>query len=138
MSQENVDVVRRLNAAFNSGDPEGFAEVCGESFASDAELRDLANAPDQEDVLRGPDAIQAALALWSAAFDELRADVEEYTDQGDVVVCAVHWNGRAKESPMSIDQILFDVYELRDGRIVSATVGFRSKREALEAAGLSA
>ena len=37
---------------------------------------------------------------------------------------------------MSVDTHQFDVYELREGRIVRPTLGFRSKAEALEAAGL--
>jgi ketosteroid isomerase-like protein len=49
MSQENVETVRRANAAFNSGDTEMWVDL----WAPDAELRDLANAPDQAGVVRG-------------------------------------------------------------------------------------
>ena len=38
---------------------------------------------------------------------------------------------------MSIDVNQFDLYVLREGHIVSATLGFSSRDEALEAAGLS-
>lgn len=38
---------------------------------------------------------------------------------------------------MSIDVRQFDVYEFRDGQIVRATLGLKSKGEALEAAGLA-
>ena len=133
MSEENVGVVRRAIAAFNSGDDRALSDV----YAPDAELRDLANAPDQASVLRGRDAIQAARDLWTAAFDEFRADVEEYTEAGDAVICATRWYGRGKGSGVSIDVHQFDLYLLRDGQIVSATLGFRTKDEALEAAGLS-
>jgi ketosteroid isomerase-like protein len=132
MSEENVGLVRRANAAFNSGDDRTLNEL----YAPDAELRDLANAPDQGSVLRGRDAIQAARDLWTAAFNEFRADVEEYTDAGDAVICATRWYGRGKGSGVSIDVHQFDLYLVRDGQIVSATLGFTTKDEAFDAAGL--
>jgi ketosteroid isomerase-like protein len=132
MSQENVEVVRRATAAFNSGDADASIEV----WALDAELRDLANAPDQASVVKGRDAIQAVIKLWTAAFDEFRADVEEYIDHGDFVICAARWHGQGKASGASIDLHQFDLYELRQGQIVKGTLGFRTREEALEAAGL--
>jgi hypothetical protein len=36
---------------------------------------------------------------------------------------------------ISIDTHQFDLYTLRDGKVVRAILGFRSKQEALEAAG---
>jgi ketosteroid isomerase-like protein len=132
MSEENVEIVRRGNAAFNDGNLDAFLEV----FAPDAELRDLANAPDQSDLVKGRAAIHEAWTLWTAAFDEFRADVDEYMDRGDVVICAVHWHGQGKGSGMVIDTHQFDVYEVSEGQVVRGTLGFQSKAEALEAAGL--
>jgi ketosteroid isomerase-like protein len=132
MSEENVEIVRRSNAAFNNGDVEGFLDC----LSPDAELRDLASAPDQSTVVRGPAAIGEVLRLWTSAFDEFRADIEEYIDKGDVVICSVQWRGRGKGSGVSVDLHQFDVLELSEGRIVRATLGFRSKADALEAAGL--
>src|SRR5512138_2189134 len=99
MSQENVEIVRRANAAFNRGDATASVEV----WAPDAELQDLANAPDQSSVVRGRDAIQAVEDLWTAAFDEFSADIEECVDAGDFVICAVRWHGQGKASGASID-----------------------------------
>jgi ketosteroid isomerase-like protein len=132
MSQENVEIVRRGNAAFNDGDLDAFLEV----VAPDAELRDLANAPDQSGVVTGRAAIREVWTLWTEALDEFRADVDEYMDRGEVVICAVHWLGQGKGSGMSVDTHQFDVYELREGQVVRAILGFRSKADALEAAGL--
>jgi ketosteroid isomerase-like protein len=134
MSRENVEIVRRANSAFNSGDATTFVEV----FAPDAELRDLANAPDQASVVKGRAAIEEVGKLWGAAFNEFSADIEEYTDAGDFVICAVRWHGQGKASGASIDLRQFDVYELLEGQIVRGTLGFRTKAEALEAAGLRA
>jgi ketosteroid isomerase-like protein len=127
MSQENIEIAMRANAAFNSGNLDEALEF----FSPDAELRDLANAPDQASVVKGIDAIREAWTLWAAAFDELRADIEEWTDAGDAVIGAVHWQGRGRASGMSIDVRQFDVYEFRDRHVVRATLGLKSMQEAL-------
>jgi ketosteroid isomerase-like protein len=132
MSEENGEIVRTAHAALNDGDLDAFLEV----LAPDAELRDLANAPDQSGVVKGRAAIREVWTLWTEAFDEFRADVDEYMDRGDVVICAVHWHGQGKGSGMVIDTHQFDVYELREGKVVRGTLGFQSKAEALEAVGL--
>jgi ketosteroid isomerase-like protein len=132
MSQENVEVVQRLNDAFNSGD----VEACLDLYAPDAELRDLANAPDQSAAIRGREAIKESWTLWTVAFDEFRADIEEYIDRGDIVICAVHWIGQGRSSGMSVDTRQFDLLRIRGGRVISATLGYSSMEEALEAAGL--
>ncbi len=132
MSQENVEAAKRTNAALNRGDFEGV----GEAFAPDAVLEDLQNAPDQPMRAEGVEAIRRNLSLWAAAFDKLHADIEEYIETPNGVVCAAHWQGQGKASGISIDVRQFDLYEFRDGRIVRAILGFRSRNEALEAAGL--
>ncbi len=93
----------------------------------------MANAPDQADVLRGREAMEAALALWTAAFNDLRADIREYMERGDFVVCDARWHGRAKDSGVALDMRPLGISRRV---IVSGTMGFRSKTEALEAAGL--
>ena len=133
MSQKNVEIGMRAVEAFNSRDVDAVLHF----YSPHAELRDLANAPDQATALKGIDAIREAWTLWTAAFDELRVDIEEWTDVGDAVIAAAHWQGRGKASGMSIDVRQFDLFEFREGQIVRATLGLKSKEEALEAAGLS-
>jgi len=87
--------------------------------------------------IQGIDRIRDAVNLWIGAFDELHADVEEWIDAGDAVVGAVHWHGQGKATGISVDSHQFDIYEFSDGKIVRATLGYRSRAEALEAAGLS-
>ena len=96
----------------------------------------MANAPDQSSAVKGRGAIHEVVNLWTAAFDEFRADIEEYIDKGDVVICTVHYRGQGRGSGASVDVHQYDVFELREGQIVRATLGFRSEAEALEAAGL--
>ena len=132
MSQENVEVIKRVNAALNAGD----IEAALQDHVANATLRDLANGPDQASVIEGTDGIREAFTLWTDAFDQLRADIEEFSDAGDAVICAVRWHGHGKASGVSIDVRQFDLFEFRDGKIVRVTLGLKSKAEALEAAGL--
>ena len=127
MAWENVEICARGNAALNRGDLDEALQV----FSPDAEMRDMANAPDQASVLRGVDAIREAWLLWAAEFDEFRAEVEEWIDAGDAVIAQAHWQGRGKASGVSIDVHQFDRYELEDGKVVRAIFGFKSKEEAL-------
>ena len=133
MATENVEILRRANAAFNRGDVDALLEL----LAPDAEFQDLANAPDQSPVVKGGADIREVWTLWRAVFDELRTDIDEYIDRGDAVICAAHWQGEGKASGISIDVHQFDLYEFCDGSLVRMILGFGSKDEALEAAGLS-
>jgi ketosteroid isomerase-like protein len=133
MSQENVEATKRAVAALNRGDNGGVEEL----YSADAVVQDLQNAPDQPATAEGGQAIRQNLKLWAAAFDELRVDIDEYIDGPNTVICAAHWQGQGKTSGISIDVHQFDLYEFREGRVVRAVLGFRSKKEALEAAGLS-
>jgi ketosteroid isomerase-like protein len=133
MSEEKIETAKLANAALNRGDFEGVADF----FAADAVLQDLQNAPDQPVTVKGVQAIRQTLSLWAAAFDELRVEIEEYVEAPDAVICAAHWQGQGKTSGISIDVHQFDLYEFREGKVVRAVLGFRSRNEALEAAGLS-
>src|SRR4051812_32098220 len=133
MSQENVEIVRRGNDAFNRGDFERFAEC----LHPDIEFRDLAHAADAEETLRGAQALPSLMSEWRESFDEFRAEISEYIDAGYHVVCVTRWTGRGKASGAVVDVAQVDVYELREGKIIRATLAYPDKRTALEAVGLS-
>jgi ketosteroid isomerase-like protein len=133
MSQENVEVVRRANAAFNGGDYERFAE----GLHPEIEFRDHAHAADAPEALKGAQVVLSLLSEWRESFDDFRAEVSEYIDAGDHVVCVTRWTGRGKASDAAVDVSQVDVYELRDGKIVRATLAYPDKTTALEAVGLS-
>jgi ketosteroid isomerase-like protein len=133
MSKENVEIVKAMVAALKRGDLDG--ALAG--LAPDVEVRDLANGPDQPEVIRGTNQMKEVWALWLDAFDELHLDLEEVFDAGNAVVCKAHWIGRGATSGMSIDVRQFDVFEFRDGAIVRVVLGNKSKSEAIEAVGLS-
>jgi len=131
---DNVEIAKRANAAFNARDFDAFFEV----LAPDAELVDFANAPDQQRAIKGMDALREVWMLWEEAFDELRVEISEYSSVGEFVISAAHWRGQGRESGISIDVRQFDLYEFRDGKVVAVMLGFKTRQEALEVAGLEA
>src|SRR5215207_3038950 len=84
MSRENVEVVRRGNAAFNRGDYEAAAE----SWHPDVEFRDRAQAADAPETLKGAQALLSLLSEWRESFDDFRAEISEYIEAGDYVVAS--------------------------------------------------
>jgi ketosteroid isomerase-like protein len=132
MSQENVEIVRRGNAAFNTGDYVGFAET----LHPEVEFRDLAHAADAPETLKGAQALLSLLSEWRESFDFFRAEISEYIEVGDHVVCVTCWTGRGKASDAAVDVSQVDLYELRDGKIVRATLAYPDRTTALEAVGL--
>src|SRR5215212_5708712 len=133
MSQENVEIVRRGNDAFNRGDLERFAE----GLHPHVEFRDLAHAADAPETIRGAQALLSLLSEWRESFDDFRAEISEHIEAGDHVVCITRWTGRGKASGAVVDVSQVDVYELRQGKIIRATLAYPDKATALEAVGLS-
>ena len=74
---------------------------------------------------------------WEQAFDGFRAEISEYVDAGDEVVCVTRWVGTGKQSAVVVDVSQVDVYAFRDGKVIEVTLAYRDKRAALEAVGLS-
>jgi ketosteroid isomerase-like protein len=132
MSQENIEIVQRANAAFNRGDDEGFAA----NLHPDVEFCDHAHAADAPETIKGAQALLALLSAWRESFDDFQADIREFIEAGDQVVCVTRWTGRGKSSDAAVDTLQVDVYELRDQKIVRATLAYPDKTTALEAVGL--
>jgi ketosteroid isomerase-like protein len=132
MSLENVEIVQRANAAFNRGDDEGFAAY----LHPGVEFSDHAHAADAAETITGAQALLTVLSAWRESFDDFQADIRECIEAGDHVVCVTRWTGRGKASDAAVDNLQVDVYELREGKIVRATLAYPDKTTAFEATGL--
>ena len=132
MSQENVEIVRRMNAAFNRRDPETMFAM----YHAEVEWCDLQHAPDAPERLRGVSAVRAYLDQWYEAFDDFTAEIDEYIDAGPFVVTLTHWRAMGKGSALAIDLHTADVVEISDGKVVQVVIGYADPVEALKAVGL--
>ena len=121
MSQANVEIVRSFLAA----DVDEALRYADPGIVWN---------PIEELPSRGHDAVRASLAHWKADWDDYEVMPQELVDMGDRVLATVRLRGRGRGSGVEIDARFYDVYTLRDGRIVRMDQ-FTERSEALEAAG---
>jgi ketosteroid isomerase-like protein len=126
VSQENVEVVRRSVEAYLRGD-------VAASFA-DA-TSDVVWNPVEAGELQGYEQVRAYFAEWEDVWDDYDMEAEEIRALGTKVVVTFRFRGRGKGSGVPIDQRTYNVYTVRDGKIMR--VDEYADRAALEAAGLS-
>ena len=125
MSQENVEIVHRFLVV----DVDVDAAL---AYADPAIVRN----PIEEPAAQGHDAIRANLERWENEWDEYEVIPEEFLDTDDRVVVTVRLRGRGRGRGIEIDARFYEVFTLRDGKIVRMDE-FAEHSEALEAAGLS-
>ncbi|MFL5820564.1 MAG: nuclear transport factor 2 family protein [Solirubrobacteraceae bacterium] len=129
MSQENVELVRRMWEAFLSND----FQTALTSYDPDVEW-DGTNLPDGQ-VGRGLEAIMDHITRWSDMWESWNVEVERVIDAGDDhVVVFIRETGRSS-SGLDMDERHGELYTVRAGRIVRRQ-GFSDPNEALEAVGL--
>jgi ketosteroid isomerase-like protein len=73
---------------------------------------------------------------WSSAFRDLKVTFEEFIDAGDQVVVVAHHQGRGRESGVEVDARYFEVYTLRNGKVLRIDE-YEHREQALKAAGMS-
>jgi ketosteroid isomerase-like protein len=132
MSQENVEVVKVAYEAFAREGLDGFMEP----FTDDVEYRSIEGAPDIGPI-HGKVALRAFLQDWIDMFDVFEMEMLELIDAGeDTVVARERFAGHAKLSGVETEQIMGDVFTIRDGKIARGRQ-YANLEQALEAAGLS-
>ncbi len=130
MSQENVELVRRLYSATGQGNfwvPEFF----------DPQVRIVwldGVGMDKETV--GLRAMSDMMRTWLEGYEGLTLTADRLIDAGDQVVAIARWRGRGRTSGVVTEWTHASVYGFREGR-VGSLVSYSEPRDALEAAGVS-
>jgi ketosteroid isomerase-like protein len=130
MSEENVEIVRALNEAFNRRD----AAAAFRMFDPDVQAESHGALGGDREYHRHEGVLELMGTFWQS-FENPRSEIEECIASGDDVVLAVRIYGRGKASGVEVDTLTGQVLTLRDGKVVRWRV-FVTKEEALEAAGL--
>ena len=132
MSQENVEIVRRLYERWATGD------FPPDVFDPDVEHSRIgAETPDMEGRWVGLDAFSNAVREYLQPFSDLCIEAERIVDLGgDRVLVLSRQTARGKQSGVPMTNQLGDVLTLRDGKIVRYD-SYWNRAEALEAVGLS-
>jgi uncharacterized protein len=131
MSQENLEITRRVYESLNAGDLSRLAEF----VAPEIEI-DLTRNVFNPQVIRGYEGIEQFGTTLNEVWEDFRFEVEELIDAGDEVVAALRLVGKGRGSGVPVDQRDIHVVKLRDGRAVHIAV-YRDRAEALDAVGLS-
>ncbi len=132
MSQENVEIVRRCYEFWEKRDESLIVELLYPDV-----VYDLSGNVFNPGVHVGHDGLRSLVEQVEAMWEGFRIDPEEFFDRGEYVVCVARMTGRGRQSGVPVEMRLFNVWQLRDGRVVRMTGGYRERSDALEAAGLS-
>jgi ketosteroid isomerase-like protein len=132
MSQENVDLVRSIHAAWERG------EYGSVEWAHPAIEYVIADGPAPGS-WRGLDGMAEGWRSALEAWEDYRVEVDEYRDLDDERVLVLHrWSGRGKTSGLELGQMRNEgaaLFHIRGGK-VTRFVGYFNRDHALEAAGL--
>ena len=130
MSQENVEIVRRGFEAFRRGDVEAALAMLDPAV----EWKQI----EEPEVAHRPVEVMEALARWTETWVDAEVEPQEWIDAGDGVVVRVKWTGTSKLTGIEVEQSAYNVFELRNGKVIRMLeYNAHSRAEALAAVGLS-
>jgi ketosteroid isomerase-like protein len=132
MSEENVNLVRRLFEAYQRADFPAIAECSDDEFEFTSVLTAV-----EETSYRGKDGLAAYWADMNEAWEEWQIElVAIHEGHADDVVVITRLTGRGKSSGVPVDRTIGIRYRIRDGRLWRME-SYLDPAECLEAAGLS-
>jgi len=132
MSQQNVDIVRRMYELWSGGDWEGMVELVD----PDVEQHGTIGGLEEGHVSRGVDQIRVRFEAENVeVWEEHRIEPVRFVDGGARVVVIQHEYQRGKGSGVEVEIDTATVFDLRDGRILRIQP-YMNPAAALEAVGL--
>ena len=134
MSQENVEIVRRVYELFNRGvRPDALSdEWLATIFDPAVELQQLADIPGTAGTFRGYEGLRHSGRELFEALEDIRFELLEHAAGGELVAFAVRASGRGRESGVPAEMQIGHLFELRAGRVARWVV-YANPEEALEA-----
>jgi ketosteroid isomerase-like protein len=131
MSQENVEVVRRVLEAWNGGDVEAMLA----RLTSDFEFVTAGVVPDLRPVYRGHQGWRDFWDAYRRTFESLRIELNDLRDVDELVVARITQRARARQG-LEVERQFGNVWTIRDG-FVTRLVAYGDWNQALEAAGVA-
>jgi ketosteroid isomerase-like protein len=124
-----VEVVRRVNEAFNSGDLDRILALIHPEFATSVPAQFSA----EPDTYSGHDGIRRYFHSFNEAMDDIRFDQESLHEVGRSVVVSLRLTARGRTTGIPVMQRMVQVWTVRDGKAVRVQ-SFATLAEALRAA----
>jgi ketosteroid isomerase-like protein len=134
MSQENVEVVRRAQAAWNADNLDAYLTELDPEVEWHPSIEPALEG--RTTIYRGHDGVRRAWDEYRGeAWGRLTAQIQEIRDLGDSVLVLGHFDVTGRTTGIAFGHELGMLITLRGGKIV-CSLDFLSHAEALEAAGL--
>jgi ketosteroid isomerase-like protein len=130
MSRKNVEVVRRAHEALNGEDVDALIALCDPAFRLDMSDRVL-----NPMVYEGHSGIRRFYSEVRDVWASYTWEPEELIESGDQIVALLRSSGRGRGSGIEMERQTAMVWTVWEKRATSLRF-FRSRAEALEAAGL--
>jgi ketosteroid isomerase-like protein len=131
MSQENVELVRRNNEAYNQRDLGAYLDTVAETVT----FRSRFSAMDSR-VYRGRDDLRRYFAELDEVWSRYEMNLERLVDAGDRVAGLFHLHAVGRESGLRLEERPGVVFTLHAGKVVQIDA-YATQAEALAAVGLS-
>lgn len=132
MSKENVEIVRRLFAAFDRGDIDTLLRLCDEDIVITQPVEVPGISPQQ----RGHQGVLEAFEIWPEQWDDFRVEVLGLNAApNDKVMVDIRTLGRGKQSGVEVAMEFSFVFSVGGGKITEWQL-FLRQDQALAAAGL--
>jgi ketosteroid isomerase-like protein len=130
VSEQNVELVRRTYEHFAvTGEPDE------STYSGDVEWHSAAEDPGAE-AFHGVDGVRRLIQEVRESLEDFRTEPFEFLDAGDQIVAGLLHKGRGRGSAAEVEMREWNVFLIRDGRIVSVHE-YQDREEALRVAGLA-
>ena len=137
MSEENVEIVRRIFEAANRRNTDAVLGLYDEEVEVDNTHGPAQAFLGGNAVYHGHDGLRAFFREWHEAWDSIDSNLVELIDAGERVISTHAYRGQGRASGIAVEwPDLGAIWTLRDGRVIHVA-WFPTRTEALEAAGLS-
>jgi ketosteroid isomerase-like protein len=129
MSEQNVEAVK---AGFEALERGGVDELLLR-IHPDFEFTTPPALTVEPDTYRGEEGVRRYFDSFYEVMEEVHFIPDEYIDAGERVVVPVHLRARGKETGLEVEQRIFQVWSVRDGRAAGVEI-YPTLEEAMEAA----
>jgi ketosteroid isomerase-like protein len=135
MSQENVEVVRRLYQSFNDGRD---YDLVPDLWHKDAQLQPalIGGGVLEGAVYRGHEGILEFISVQAETWESLTIEPVDIRDLGTYLLVETRLQAVGRASGIELTDVTWNLWEVREGKVAVGRV-FLSEQEALKAAGLA-
>lgn len=134
MSEENVEIVRRLAQALNRRDLEGIVGECHPEVVWHPAMQALLGG--EATTYRGHEGVHEMMSDFFDVFSEIHIEVSEVRDLGDSVIWIGRIRTRGQESGADTESPVGYVVDLADHQVIQVRT-YLDPADALGVAGLS-